>query len=412
VPLANEAKARELQRHYFKNPAPEGSYPTLHAYGTVGITADSAMSGDSPVKNWGGAGPTDVPQIRETFRDKTVMTWERRKYPCWRCNIGCGGWMEVKEGMYAGTEGHKVEYETACAFGTMALNDDFPSCVKANEIVNRLGLDSISAPAAVVFAIECYENGILTDKETGGLKLKWGNHVAMNQLLEQIGKREGWLGDILADGVKRAAEKIGKGAEKYAIHVQGQEAPMHDPRFTPGLALTYKMDSTPARHTQGGELIPPMGIKLPGSELPKYQASGKAQMHKAQMELVHVLNATGGCLFAYISYPVTYMHEFLTAITGIDYTLEDMYTIGERIGNIRHAFNLREGLNPLKFELHGRLTGNPPLAEGNLKGVTIDVDTMVREYCNAFDWDTRTAKPSARRLKELGLDFLVKDVAR
>lgn len=410
VPIADEAKARELQQKYFRN-LPEGSsFQVLHDYGTVGITADSAMSGDSPVKNWAGAGPVDFPSGREAFRDTAVRTWEKQKYHCWRCNIGCGGHMEVKEGMYAGTAHHKVEYETACAFGTMALNDDFPSLIKANYIVNNYGLDSISAPCAVVFAIECYENGILTDEDTGGLKLKWGNHPDMIKLLEQIGKREG-LGDILAEGVWRAAQKIGKGAEQFAIHVHGQEVPMHDPRFTPGLALTYKMNATPGRHTQGGELVGPLGYKLPGSDLPKYQYTGKGEMHKIQSALVHTLNATGGCLFAYISYHVQYMPDFLTAITGQKYTIEDCITIGERIENIRHAFNLREGLNPLEFELHGRVTGNPPLEVGNVRGVTLDVDTMVREFCEALHWNIETARPSRQRLQELGLDFLIADVA-
>ena len=410
VPLADGQKARDLQRHYFRNPDPAGSYQSLHDFGTVGITADSAMSGDSPVKNWAGAGPVDFPSGREAFRDTAVRTWEKRKYPCWRCNIGCGGWMEVHEGMYAGTANHKVEYETACAFGTLILNDDFPSCVKANDIVNNYGLDSISAPCAVAFAVECYENGILTDEDTGGLKLNWGNHPDLVRLLEQIGKREG-LGDVLAEGVWRASQKIGRGSEQFAIHVHGQEVPMHDPRFTPGLALTYKMNATPARHTQGGELVGPLGYKLPGAGLPKYRYSGKAEMHKVQSALVHTLNATGGCLFAYISYPIQYMPDFLTAITGWQYTIDDCITIGERIENIRHAFNLREGLNPLEFELHGRLTGNPPLEAGNLKGVTVDVDTMVREFCEAMHWDTKTARPDAQRLRELGLDFLIADVA-
>jgi aldehyde:ferredoxin oxidoreductase len=104
------------------------------------------------------------------------------------------------------------------------------------------------------------------------------------------------------------------------------------------------------------------------------------------------------------------MPDFLTAITGQKYTIEDCITIGERIENIRHAFNLREGLNPLEFELHGRLTGNPPLEAGNVRGITLDADTMVREFCEALQWNTETARPSRERLLELGLDFLVKDV--
>ena len=186
---------------------------------------------------------------------------------------------------------------------------------------------------------------------------------------------------------------------------------MHDPKFTPGLALVYQMNATPARHTQGGELVGPLGVDLPGGDLPKYQYSGKGEMHKIQSALAHTLNATGGCLFGYVSYDVKYMPDLLSAITGWEYTVDDCITIGERIENIRHAFNLREGLNPLKFKLHGRLTGNPPLEEGNVRGVTVDADTMAREYCEAMKWNTETARPDPQRLRELGLEFLIPDVA-
>ena len=407
VPMYDETEVRRLRRNYLRRPI--GAYDTFHEFGTIGITAESAMSGDSPVKNWAGAGTTDFPQAQEKFRDTVAIQYQTRKYPCWRCNIGCGGYMEVNEGPYAGTKTHKVEYETACSFGTLCLNDDFPSLIKCNDIVNRAGLDSISAPCAVAFAIECYENGILTRADTGGLELTWGNHPDMIKLLEQIGSREG-LGDILAEGVMRAAQKIGKGAEEFAIHVQGQEAPMHDPRFLPGLAVTYKMEATPARHTQGGELVHPRGLDLPEMELPKYQYSGKGELTKKEIDLVHVVNASGGCIFAYSSYPAHYLPEFLTAVTGWEYTLEDCFFVGERIANLRHAFNLREGINPVEIKLHGRLTGHPPLTEGNVRGVTVDADLMVREYCQVRAWDPVTARPSPQRLRELGLEYLIKDV--
>jgi len=407
VPVRDEMELRRLRRKYLRQST--GFYDILHKFGTVGITADSAMSGDSPVKNWAGAGTVDFPQAQQKFRDNVVIQYQTKKYPCWKCNIGCGGYMEVKDGPYAGTKTHKVEYETAASFGSMSLNDDFPSLIKCNDIVNRAGLDYISAPCAVAFAIECYENGILTKADTGGLELTWGNHRDMIRLLEQIASREG-LGDVLADGVMRAAQQIGKGSEEFAIHVHGQEVPMHDPRFTPGLALTYKMEGTPARHTQGGELNPPQGLNLPGAELPKYHYSGKGEMHKKQVTLVHTLNACGGCLFTYISYPAQYIPDFLTAITGWDYTLDDCFFIGERIANLRHAFNLREGINPVEIKLHDRLTGHPPLTGGNLRGVTVDADLMVREYCQAMAWDPVTARPDPRRLRELGLEYLIEDV--
>lgn len=407
VPMADEAEVRRLRRHYLRWPTP--LYDLFHQFGTIGITAHSAMSGDSPVKNWAGSGLVDFPQAQERFRDTTVIQYQSKRYPCWRCNIGCGGYMQVNEGPYAGTKTHKVEYETACSFGTLCLNDDFPSLIKCNDIVNRAGLDSISAPCAVAFAIECYENGILTKADTGGLELTWGNHPDMIKLLEQIGNREG-LGDILAEGVMRAAQQIGKGAERFAIHVHGQEAPMHDPRYLPSLAVTYKMEATPARHTQGGELVSPHGVNLPGMELPKYHYGGKGELRKKQIGLVHVVNAAGSCIFAYSSYPCQFIPEFLSALTGWDYTLEDCFFMGERIANLRHAFNLREGINPVEIKLNGRLTGHPPLTEGNIRGVTLDADLMVKEYCEAMSWDPVTARPSAERLRELGLAYLIEEV--
>ena len=125
---------------------------------------------------------------------------------------------------------HKPEYETLAMFGSNCLNDNLESIIKVNDICNRYGLDTISAGASIAMAIECYENGIITKEDTEGLELTWGNHRAIVEMTEKLARREGF-GDILADGVKAAAERIGKGAEQYAMHVQGQEFPAHDPKF-------------------------------------------------------------------------------------------------------------------------------------------------------------------------------------
>ena len=138
--------------------------------------------------------------------------------------------------MKGGTEeynisgGHKPEYETLCMFGTNCLNNNLDSIIMANDICNRYGLDTISAGAAIAMAIECYENGLITREDTGGIEMTWGNHKAIVAMTEKLARREGF-GDILADGVKAAAEKIGKGADKFAMHIQGQEFPAHDPNM-------------------------------------------------------------------------------------------------------------------------------------------------------------------------------------
>ncbi|MDP6777127.1 MAG: aldehyde ferredoxin oxidoreductase family protein, partial [Candidatus Latescibacteria bacterium] len=369
VPLFDEDKAQALRKEFMNRTG--DAHALFTNYGTIGITGDSAMSGDSPVKNWGGVGPVDFPTGKDKFHQDTVIAYQDRKYGCWRCTMACGGHMSVKDpGPYKGVSHHKVEYETAASWGTMTLMDDFPALIKLNEMCNRYGFDTIGAGCVAAFAVECYENGILTKEDTDGLELNWGNDKALVALLDKMAMREG-IGDVLADGVRKAAEKIGKGSEAYAIHVQGSEVPMHDPKFQPGLATTYKMDATPARHTQGHEDMPPVLEGWPEHE--KYEYTGKADLHKKCMEMVHMVNAAGVCLFAYLAYDWNFVPEFLTAVTGWEIDTEESYRIGERIAHVRHAFNLREGQNPLQFEVPSRLIGDPPQTEGNVRDITVDI---------------------------------------
>jgi aldehyde:ferredoxin oxidoreductase len=313
--------------------------------------------------------------------------------------------MKATTGPFAMPAGvHKPEYETLCTFGTLCLSDNLEAIIKANDICNRAGLDTISAGCVIAFAIECYENGILTKEDTDGIELKWGNAEGIIAMTEKLAKREG-LGDILADGVKVASEKIGKGSEEFAIHIGGEEPGMHDPKFTPGLALSFKLDATPGRHTQGGELIaPPSGVELGEHELTVY--IGRAEDQKKLTDLMHVVNAAGICMFGHISFNANSIPEFLSSVTGWNITMDDVMLLGERIGVIRHLFNLREGINPLKTKVPGRVLGIPPLKAGNMKGITVDADTFIKEYLELVDWDAETARPSEKRLKMLGLDDL------
>ncbi|MGE3908558.1 MAG: aldehyde ferredoxin oxidoreductase family protein [Chloroflexota bacterium] len=405
VPLADDTKAASLRREYMKKHT--GLYDFFSDFGTTGILGPSSYSGDSPVKNWFGAGTTDFPTGREKFDpDMLKSTYQDKKYGCWRCTMACGGMMSIKEaGPYQGVKGHKAEYETGCAFGTMMLNDNFPSLVLANELCNRYGLDTISAGCTIAFAMDCYNRGILTKEDTDGIELTWGNHEAIIAMLHKLGKREGF-GDVLADGVKVAAEKIGRGSEVCAIHVGGQEVPMHDPRLTAGLAPTYQLDATPARHTQGGELV-----AFPGEEAPERGVfTGRAEFHKRQVCGTHFINAAGVCLFGYNSYPIETWLDFMTAVTGETWDFDRMMEAGERIGTIRHLFNLREGINPLELTVPPIILGNPPLTEGNVRGVTIDADTMNREYLELMEWDTSSTVPSQTKLEKLNLSGVAKDL--
>jgi aldehyde:ferredoxin oxidoreductase len=410
VPMADEARINELRRTYLRQR--QGAYDGLHDYGTCGITSDSAQSGDSPVKNWGGSGVVDFPRERsdKLGGEANVSLPEYKRYGCWRCPIACGGKVRQASGKYALEKndgvGHKPEYETLCMFGTNLLNDDLASIVKINEICNNAGLDTISVGATVGYAIECYENGLLTREQTGGMELTWGNAEGIVAITEQISRREGF-GEILADGIKVAWEKLGKIGTEFAMHVGGEEVPAHDPKFTPGLATTYLLDATPARHTQGGELIQPPDLNL--KEQDKYTYTGSAENHWKLVNTVHVVNAAGLCIFGYMSYPIDSLPQQLAAVTGWDMDMDEIYETGLRIGTIRHAFNLREGHNPLARNVPGRLIGQPPLSKGNVKGITVDHKTLNKEYLELSGWDVHTSIPTEESLRKLGMDSLIQE---
>jgi aldehyde:ferredoxin oxidoreductase len=412
VPLADEKGIKALRKEYVGKASSFAS--SLHEYGTCAGTAASARSGDAPIKNWGGAGPVDFPNERaERIGQEAVVALQQRRYGCWGCPISCGGWVKVSSGRYAlsarpDSIGHKPEYETLYSFGTDLLNDNLESIVKANEICNEYSLDTISVGATVAFAIECFEEGIITTQDTEGLELTWGNAPAIIALTDKIARREGF-GDVLADGVKSAAEHIGGGSERYAIHVAGEELPGHDPRFMPALATTYLLDATPGRHTQGGGWPPP-GIKVRGTKK-KYVYEGQAEDFYRLMTSMHVVNTAGLCMFGHYAYHIELLPKQLSAVTGWSYTLDDIWEIGMRIATMRHVFNLREGHNPLKRNVPGRMVGEPPLQEGRLNGVTVDYETMRRELLEYIDWDNKTTMPSEGSLRRLGMEFLLEDVA-
>lgn len=407
VPVVDDDTMRAVRSQYLK--VTGGLHDVLVDHGTVGIAGDSALSGDSPIKNWGGVGEEDYAIGKKIFDpDHFIQTYQTKKYGCWRCTMACGGHVEVKEdGIYLGIKDHKPEYESVAAFGGMTLVDNVPALIKANYLCNIYGLDNISAGVTMAFAIECFENELITERDTGGIPLNWGDHEAMNTMLEMLARREGF-GDVLADGVQRAAQRIGKGSEQYAMHVKGQEVPMHDPKLAPALATTYLMDATPARHTQGNEGMFGINQKVP--KFAEDDARGRAEVHNLGVAWCHVVNAAGICLFGYVSYDYRYLPESLAACTGWSWSDDEIVQAGERIAIMRHAFNLREGLNPLTFAVPGRIIGNPPQASGPLAGVTVDVLAQAKAYCAAAGLDPETTIPAKDKLAALGMDFLLREL--
>jgi len=399
VPVSNLAAATRLRKKWSRRM--NESAELFYEYGTAGLTDSAAETGDGPIKNWSGSF-VDFPEVTDIDGDH-VNSEQARRYGCWRCTISCGGRMKPTAGR--AEDSHKPEYETLNMAGSNILNSDLESIIQFNDLCNAEGMDTISAGAAVAFAVECYQNEIL-DHRYVGMDLNWRNGEAVVELAGKIARREG-IGDILAEGVQVAAERIGSGSEEFAVHSGGQELPAHDPKFVPALAVTYRMDATPGRHTQGGAGWIMGSNFMDDSRENKYTADGFGELQSRATSMVHLVNASGICLFGYTGYDIEFIQEFMTEITGHSYTLDELVAVGERIGTLRHLFNLREGMNPLDLHMNPRAIGDPPQSEGPNAGITIDAEALTADYLRAMEWDSSTTRPSDEKLKQLGLFELV-----
>lgn len=377
-------------------------YELLRDYGTCGLVEDGVESGDCPTRNWRGSGTDSFPSASLIGGDN-VIAHRKGKYGCFRCPLACGGHMHASppEAEYEYAATHKPEYETLAAFGALCLNDNIHSIIKANEICNRYGLDTISAGSTIAFAIECFENGVITRQDTDGLVLTWGNHQAIVEMTERMARREGF-GDVLADGVQLAAERIGGGAEEYAIHIQGQELPMHHPRVMRGLAATYWLDPTPARHMQGHEEQMPTGFDPPAYDPTSW--GGRGPIHRVASNLVHVVSCAGLCMFSMDVSTLQDMIGFLNAATGWDCDVAELDETGERIANLRQIFNIREGHIPHLRSFPEIVRHNPDAGGGPLANVEVDYETAGRDWMREMRWDLTTGEPDPMRLKELGIE--------
>lgn len=372
----------------------------LRKWGTVALNQYSVELGDAPIKNWSGS---NLDFKSDTINPDLIAKNEVSKYHCYSCPLGCGG---ISRGNFPGGESHKPEYESMLALSGLCLNTDMESVFHMNDRLNRAGMDTISAGGTIAFAIECYERGILTKADTDGLELRWGNTSAMIALMEKMIIREG-IGDILADGVKKAAEKIGKNSAQYAIHAGGQELPMHDGRFDPGFAMHYAVEPTPGRHTIGSQMYYEMfRLWKKDKTLPrpwliyrksaKYKTTDKKAMEAAACsKFMNVLNGAGGCAFgAQIGADRFPLFEWLNAATGWNKTPAEYMAIGKRLQTLKQAFNLRHGIDPKSAKPALRSVGQPPLTEGANKHRTVNIDKMMTQYWQQFNWDTETGRPS------------------
>ncbi|MCR4419730.1 MAG: aldehyde ferredoxin oxidoreductase family protein [Clostridia bacterium] len=389
----------------------------LRQFGTPVVYVTNVAMQDAPIQNWKGISSEVYPLERaQRLGPEVYLGLEKRKYACAQCGIACGALIEL-DGPTGPLRTHRPEYETIAAFGSMCLVDDVATVIRANHLCNRYGLDTISAGATIAFAMECYERGLITDKETDGLSLKWGNKDAILPLIEMMARREG-IGAVLADGVRLASQRIGGGSEEFAIHVGGQELACHDPRCWPGFGYGYALDPTPGRHTQGGvgfiehgwtdKTLEKHGYNLSHLAQERYSYHSKGKVLALLNHWFQFFNSTGMCLFnvyGYQEYPIL---EAFRAVTGwTTFDLNEALTAGARINTLRHCFNLREGVQPQRWTLPERVRGNPPLAGGPTAGVTIDLEAVKADYYRELDWDAVTGEPSPRELRRLNLAELV-----
>ena len=387
----------------------------LRNYGTCGNTAGAVTIGASPVKNWLLSGRDAFPTVDKVGEGQRIIKYQVRKFACAGCPVACGGIFKVPDGPYPLEETHKIEYETAAAFGPLCLCDDLYALMKLNDMCNRSSLDTISAGAVMAFAMECYDRGAITTSDTDGIELTWGNGEAMVAMLDKMIKREGF-GDVLADGIKIAAEKIGKGSEEYAVHVGGQEPGMHNPMLFPGRGTGYVCDPTPGRHTATPMARLDMGPSVsfaPYEELSfdgleHYDYKNKGPGSATASCFLQVGTCGGVCMFPLVFFGNFRLIEYLNAATGWGMDMGEVLETGARIQTLRLCFNIREGVDPLDIKLHSRMLGEPPMKEGPVADVTVDIDSLSKEYRKAMGWDGDTGHPKDDTVEKLGLKDLVK----
>lgn len=320
-----------------------------------------------------------------------------KRLTCFTCTVRCRRVAEVKEGPYADVITEGPEYETLWSFGGNCGNKSLDAIIAANELCLEYGLDTISTGATISFAMECFTRGLLSLEDTGGLELNFGNHEAMLEMIHKIGRREG-LGDVLAQGTRRAAKVIGGNAIDYAMQVKGLELAGYEPRGAKGMGLGYATSPRGGCHERGYLLGEVVGLG-PGEN--QYAYEGKGALVKTTQDAVAVKDALGFCVLSSAGTSIEDLAELFSAVTGIERTADDLLQAGERICNLERLFNLREGFTRAQDALPRRFLKEAVKdSKGELH--TIDIERLLDDYYLARGWDT-DGKPLPETLKRLGI---------
>ncbi|MGC9397082.1 MAG: aldehyde ferredoxin oxidoreductase family protein, partial [Anaerolineae bacterium] len=406
VPVADDAGVRALAKSMtdtWKDKA-----WGMHELGTAGGLTGLSQVGALPTRNFQDGQFEGAEKIGgEAMRDTILID----RGGCFACPIRCKRVVEVHDDeydvdpIYGGPE-----YETLGALGSNCGVDDLRAVSKANELCNAYGLDTISAGMAISFAMECFENELLSVKDTGGLQLRFGNGTAMVEMVRQISEREG-LGDLLAEGSTFAAQKIGQGAEAYAINVKGQPFPMHEGRTRHGQALGYAVSPTGADHMHNiwdegfardpvGEGAYNVGVYEPIPTTVLNAAKVRAYTNTANWQWLK--NSLGLCMF--IPWSDDQIIEIVRAITGWKVSKWELLKIGERGVTLARLFNLREGLTRADDTLPARMSDYHVSGTVNEKPVTPEaLDEAITLFYGMMGWDPQTGVPTDGKLHELDI---------
>ena len=404
---------RLMTKMGMKAEAPTASMRRLWSErGTTAAVALSIENGDAPIKNWMGVGARDFPLAKKGMKidGKVVDKYITNKLSCGECPMPCKGRVHVKSrGL---SDVRRPDYETIVGFGANLLNDDIELVTACHDACNRYGIDAVSSSATLAWVCEAVERGVLTPADLDGIDMRWGDGEAALALTIKMGSGEG-CGAWLGHGVQRAAAHVGKGSDDFAVHVHGGEPAYHDSRFTSLMGVTYIADPTPGRHTAGSASwnetfgakfsLPKavdkslVNVKWKGTE-----GKGVAQAHFSNAH--QAMNGLGLCMFTMLTGRLPWA-DLLDAATGWGMSEADLLVAGERIQNLRAAFNRREGLAPKDFVPHRRMLGEGDgnLDAGPLKGIRVSLPVLRDDYYTSMKWNTTSGHLSKARADELGM---------
>ncbi|HZU86117.1 MAG TPA: aldehyde ferredoxin oxidoreductase family protein [Anaerolineaceae bacterium] len=392
----------------------------LQNRGTPGIVEPLNKSGMLPTRNFRQGMIENVDNIKWEAYEKQLLTARKS---CYACAVRCKREVAI-DGVTSPYGG--PEYETLGALGPNCAITDLGAIAKANELCNAYMLDSISTGATIAFAMECFEHGLLTLQDTGGIDLRFGNTEAMLQMVEKIARREG-LGDLLAEGTRRAAEKIGGDAPFFAMQVKGQELAMHEPRGKYNVGMGYAISEIGADHlvvTHDPAFVNPdsiqfksalsLGIKNP---LPARSFGDEKMEHFFILERWTSLEKViGYCFFGPVPRAFIAVEDVVTSVnaaTGWDLSIQDLLLIGERATNLARIFNLREGFSRKDDCLPERLFQG--LENGALQGNALPREEFEQALTTLYTlkgWHPQTGIPTAERLNSLSLEWAIKMLPR